>query len=134
MLTPHEVIELRRLASQRRERDRAERRAIEHLTPREGEVLQALAAGLSDKEIAERLHLSHVIGATVRALSPRRDIGTVTLEKLEGVLLERTPGLVVCGRLSDAVGAPGSSSTPTVSVAVIKSPVVAKKSPRPLCE
>ncbi len=59
LLAPREVIELLRLAGQHRERDRAERRAVERLTPREGEVLQALAAGLSDKGIAERLSLSH---------------------------------------------------------------------------
>jgi DNA-binding NarL/FixJ family response regulator len=32
-------------------------RAVESLTPRELEVLEALAAGLSDKEISERLHV-----------------------------------------------------------------------------
>ena len=32
-------------------------RAIERITPREREVLQALTNGLSDKEIAERLHV-----------------------------------------------------------------------------
>jgi two-component system nitrate/nitrite response regulator NarL len=57
LLSPAEVIELLRLAGRRRERDYEAQRAIERLTPREREVLQALADGLSDKEIAERLHV-----------------------------------------------------------------------------
>ncbi len=54
-----EMIDLLRLAAQHREQDRAGRQAISRLTPREREVLQALAAGLSDKGIADRLYLSH---------------------------------------------------------------------------
>jgi DNA-binding NarL/FixJ family response regulator len=67
LLSGDEVVELLRLAAQRRERDHEARLAIEQLTPRELEVLQALADGLSDKEIAERLYVgsgtvrSHVV-------------------------------------------------------------------------
>ena len=57
VLSTDEVAELLRLAGSQRSRDRDARRAIENLTPREGEVLRLLADGLSDKEIAERLYL-----------------------------------------------------------------------------
>ena len=57
LLAPQEVIELLRLADQHRERDRAAEFALGQLTPREREVLQALAEGLTDKEIAQRLHV-----------------------------------------------------------------------------
>ena len=52
-----EVIELLRLASRQQKRDYEAQRVTEQLTPREREVLRALADGLSDKEIAERLHI-----------------------------------------------------------------------------
>ena len=58
LLSQHEVIELLRLVGQRRQEERAARRALDQLTPRELQVLQALADGLSDQEMAERLHLS----------------------------------------------------------------------------
>ncbi len=67
VLSADEVAELLRFAGSRRERDRDAQRAIEQLTPREGEVLRLLAEGLSDKEIAERLYVgsgtvrSHVV-------------------------------------------------------------------------
>ena len=67
LLSSDEVVELLRLAARGRERDHEARLAIEQLTPRELEVLQALADGLSDKEIAERLYVgsgtvrSHVV-------------------------------------------------------------------------
>ena len=57
MLSTDEVIELLRLAGRRRERGREAERAVEQLTPRELQVLQALADGLSDREISERLHV-----------------------------------------------------------------------------
>ncbi len=57
ILSAEETIELLRLASRQREQENQARRAIERVTPREREVLQALANGLSDKEIAERLHV-----------------------------------------------------------------------------
>jgi DNA-binding NarL/FixJ family response regulator len=58
LLAPGEVVALLRLAGQRREVTREALVAVERLTPREREVLQALADGLSDRELAERLHLS----------------------------------------------------------------------------
>jgi DNA-binding NarL/FixJ family response regulator len=57
MLSTGEVIELLQLAGRRREETYEARRAIESLTPREREVLEALAEGLADKEISERLHV-----------------------------------------------------------------------------
>ena len=57
LISPAEVVELLGLAGHRRQRDLEARRAIERLTTREREVLQALAEGLSDKEIAEHLHI-----------------------------------------------------------------------------
>jgi DNA-binding NarL/FixJ family response regulator len=55
LLAPAEAVELLRLLGQRRERDRAAEAAIGRLTRRECAVLEALADGLSDREIAERL-------------------------------------------------------------------------------
>jgi two-component system, NarL family, nitrate/nitrite response regulator NarL len=57
LLSPNEVGELLQLAGQQRAQDQEAQRAIDSLTPRELEVLQSLAEGLSDKEIAERLYV-----------------------------------------------------------------------------
>ncbi len=62
LLSPNETIELLRLASRRREQNFEAQRAIEKLTPREIEVLRALADGLSDREISERFHIG--VGTT----------------------------------------------------------------------
>ena len=57
LLSATEIAQLSRLAyRQRREDDRA-RAMIGRLTPRELDVLQALAEGLSDKDIAKRLYI-----------------------------------------------------------------------------
>jgi two-component system nitrate/nitrite response regulator NarL len=58
LLSPEELVEMLRIASQDREEEREARANIEQLTRREREVLQALSEGLSNKEIAERLHMS----------------------------------------------------------------------------
>jgi DNA-binding NarL/FixJ family response regulator len=71
LMAPAEEIALLRLAGQRRARDRAAQAAIGRLTGREGEVLRALADGLSDRAIGERLrvrpetvrsHMVHLLG------------------------------------------------------------------------
>src|SRR5215207_7500529 len=53
-----EVVELLRFASTRRDEEYEARQAIESLTSREIEVLQALAEGLDSRQIADRLHIS----------------------------------------------------------------------------
>jgi len=57
LLSQQEVIEALRLIGRERESNREARLAIDRLTPREREVLRALAEGLSDKEIAQQLHV-----------------------------------------------------------------------------
>ena len=58
LLSPEELVEMLRIAGQDREEEREARANIEQLTRREREVLQALSEGLSNKEIAEKLHMS----------------------------------------------------------------------------
>jgi DNA-binding NarL/FixJ family response regulator len=58
LFSPRELLELLRLADERREQAREAQGALGRLTPREREVLQALAEGLTDKDMARRLHVS----------------------------------------------------------------------------
>lgn len=58
LVTRRELIELVHMAGQHREAKRASEQAIARLTRREREVLLALAEGLSDREIAQRLFVS----------------------------------------------------------------------------
>jgi len=58
LLSESELVELLRLAGQLREEEVEARASIEQITPREREVLQSLAEGLSNKEIAAKLHMS----------------------------------------------------------------------------
>jgi len=53
-----EVVELLRFASIRREEEHEAHQAIEKLTPREIEVLQALALGLDSEGIADKLNIA----------------------------------------------------------------------------
>jgi two-component system nitrate/nitrite response regulator NarL len=55
----NEVIEFLRLAGQAHERDRVAQATLASLTPRERQVLEALAQGLDNKAIADRLFISH---------------------------------------------------------------------------
>lgn len=58
LFSPRDLLELLRLAGERREQAREAQAALGRLTPREREVLQALAEGLADKDMARRLHVS----------------------------------------------------------------------------
>ena len=58
LLSEDELLELLHLAGQNREEEVEARASIEQITPRESEVLQSLAEGLSNKEIAAKLHMS----------------------------------------------------------------------------
>ena len=57
LLSQQEVIEALRFIGRERESNREAQLTIDKLTPREREVLQALGEGLSDKEIAQHLHV-----------------------------------------------------------------------------
>jgi DNA-binding NarL/FixJ family response regulator len=57
-LPAREMIELLRLAGEERQREEASQATLGQLTPREREVLAALAEGLDNKAIAERLFIS----------------------------------------------------------------------------
>ncbi len=58
MLSPDEVIEMLRMVSRKRQEEYEAQKAIDRLTPREKEVLQALAEGLDSKEIAAKLRVT----------------------------------------------------------------------------
>ena len=58
LFSQEELVELLRLAGQNREEELEARVSIEQITPREREVLRSLAEGLSNKEIAAKLHMS----------------------------------------------------------------------------
>ena len=57
LLSSAEVVEAMRFIGRRRQEDYQAQRMTESLTQREREVLQALADGLGDREIADRLHV-----------------------------------------------------------------------------
>jgi DNA-binding NarL/FixJ family response regulator len=54
---PREMVAVLEAACRQRAHDREANMTLARLTPREREVLQALAEGLNDKDIAERLHI-----------------------------------------------------------------------------
>ncbi len=58
LLSSDEIIEMLRLIGRERQEEQEVRRAIEQLTAREREVLQALSEGLESKEIADRLNIT----------------------------------------------------------------------------
>jgi DNA-binding NarL/FixJ family response regulator len=58
LLSPNEMIQMLRTVSRKRHEEMEARQAIEKLTRREKEVLQALATGMDSKQIAENLHIT----------------------------------------------------------------------------
>lgn len=58
LLSQGEIVEMLRLVNRKREAERGTQIAIDKLTEREKDVLQALAEGLTSKEIAAKLHIT----------------------------------------------------------------------------
>ena len=58
LLSPAEIFDMLRVVSRERQGKREAREAIERLTPREIDVLKALAEGLESREIAEKMNIT----------------------------------------------------------------------------
>jgi DNA-binding NarL/FixJ family response regulator len=104
MLLPlDEVVDLVRDAQSPSERERDDRAAIDGLTRREREVLQALAEGLDSQQIADRLYI------TLR--TERNHIANILAKlgvhsQLQALVMALRYGVV-------AIGAPGAVTQPT---------------------
>lgn len=91
LLSQREVLEALRLVRRERERDHETRLMIEKLTPKEREVLQALAEGLSDKGIAERLYVGvGTIRTHVRSILAKLEVQS----RLQALVFAVRHGLV----------------------------------------
>jgi DNA-binding NarL/FixJ family response regulator len=58
LMDPDAVARLQRMLRHRRHQETTERMRVGRLTPRQLEILQLVAEGMSTKEVAERLHMS----------------------------------------------------------------------------
>lgn len=58
LISANEMIQMLRMVSRKRQEEMEAQRAIEKLTRREREVLQALGEGMDSKEIAQKLHIT----------------------------------------------------------------------------
>lgn len=91
LLSQQEVMEALRFLLRERTRDRGVRAMINSLTPREREVLQVIAEGLGDKEIAERLYVG--VG-TVRAHVARILAKLEVSSRLQALIFAARHGIV----------------------------------------
>ena len=112
LLAPAAAVALLRQAGERRERERSAQAAIDRLTPRECEVLAALADGLSDKEIGERLGIAR---ETVRTHLVKLLAKLGVDSRLQAVVVALRHGLVVIGDEDDG-GLTGRREPATVGV------------------
>ena len=97
LIPPGELFEMLRLAAYQRERDHAALAAIGRLTPREREVLQALAEGSDDHEIAGQLYVS---AGTVRTHVANILAKLGAASRLQALVLAAQYGAVKIGRAS----------------------------------
>ena len=58
LLSPNEIIQMLRMVSRKRQEEHEAQKAIDRLTPRERQVLQALSEGLDSKDIARKLNIT----------------------------------------------------------------------------
>lgn len=97
------VIQMLREASQARELDWNARNRLRHITRREREVLDALAQGLSDRQIGQQLNVSH---ETVRTHMANL-LGKLGVEsRLQAVLFAARHGAI-------SIGPPAPPMVPT---------------------
>ena len=95
LLSPGELHAMLRLATSRREQDLEANTAIERLTPREREMLQALAGGLSDEEIAAKLYVS---AGTVRTHFANVLAKLGATSRLQALIFAAQHGIVRIGK------------------------------------
>jgi DNA-binding NarL/FixJ family response regulator len=94
LFSPREMIELLRLAGQQREQDREVQAAFARLSPREHDVLQAVAEGLSDKDIADRLRVrSDTVRSHMTGILGKLGVDS----RLQAVLLALRHGVISLG-------------------------------------
>ena len=91
LLSPSEVVELLQIAREQREQEHNIQAVLGSLTSREREVLQMLAEGLQDKEIAQRLHISNETQRT-HMVNILRKLGVVS--RLQALVFAVRYGIV----------------------------------------
>ena len=91
LITPTELVELYRAAAAHQVKTAEGERALQSLTAREGDVLRALAEGLDNQAIADRLYIGH---ETVRSHIVRilRKLGAES--RLQAVLIALRHGYI----------------------------------------
>jgi DNA-binding NarL/FixJ family response regulator len=94
LLSQEEVVQLLRFAERERAQSREALASFEQLTPREWEVLRALAEGMNDKEIAERLYIG--VG-TARSHVARMLTKLGVHSRLQALVLAARHGFVTIG-------------------------------------
>jgi len=91
LLSHGEITDLLRLAVRDREHELQIKEAVERLTKREMEVLHALSEGLSNKEIADRMHVSvetersHMVNILTK-LSARSRLQALVIAARHGIV------------------------------------------------
>ena len=91
LLSHGEITDLLRLAVRDREHELQIKEAVERLTKREMEVLHALSEGLSNKEIADRMHISvetersHMVNILTK-LSARSRLQALVIAARHGIV------------------------------------------------
>ncbi len=107
LIEPAEVIQMLWEASRDRERDRTAQDRLSQLTRREREVLGALAEGLSDRQIGQRLNVSH---ETVRTHMANL-LGKLGVQsRLQAVLFAARHGAISVRQIAQSTPSIGAES------------------------
>jgi DNA-binding NarL/FixJ family response regulator len=106
---PSEVNRVLQVERERSERDRDLERRVERLTPRETEILQAMADGLAPEQISEKLGMSrHTLRTHTQNILTRLGVHSKTDAVIAAIRFGKAtpPGLTPTDR--DALGTAGS--------------------------